>query len=161
MKIVKELYINHHLLTFSLHNVKYKIRLIKKKKVTHSGELRHWLSWRKHPLKCWNYVLIFLLSSAPMLLGNCLFAAAATAELNHQGISLRRACYVLLVQEDNTTDFCCIMCLHHHQLGHCRAVLHINFLWGNIGTREFFLYWEAVNCKSRIKILFIMDVSFG
>lgn len=47
-----------------------KMRLTQKQ-LTHTGELRHWFSWRKHPLKCWNYVLIFFLSFALMPLGNC------------------------------------------------------------------------------------------
>lgn len=50
--------------------MKSKMRLTPKQ-LTHTGEWRHWFSWRKHLLKCWNYVLIFLLSFAPMPLGNC------------------------------------------------------------------------------------------
>lgn len=47
-----------------------KMRLTQKQ-LTHTGELRHWFSWRKRPLKCWNYVLIFFLSFGLMPLGNC------------------------------------------------------------------------------------------
>ena len=65
------------------------------KQLTHNGELRHKLSWKNHPLKCWNYVLIFLQSFALMPLGNCIVAAAtATAELNRRGVSVSLACHV-------------------------------------------------------------------
>lgn len=133
------------------------IREDQQQQLAHSGELRHWLSWRKHPLKCWNYVLIFLLSFAPMPLGNCLFAAAtATAELSRQGVSVSLCLLCRLLHQEDTADFCCISCHRHHRLGHRRAALYVNFLRGGKHYRVYTVHWGAVYSITGINTSLIM-----
>ena len=137
----RNLQANHYLLTFSLCNKKHKRRFLKKQQ-THTGELRHRLSWRKHPLKCWNYVLIFLLFFAPMPLGNCLFAAAAaaTAQVNRRGVSLCLCVSGLLcrlLHQEDTADFCWRHVFPPSPAGTPRGrTARINFQWRKHRSRR-------------------------